>query len=251
MNLHTEQTRPYITLKTSDKNTTFDIRKGNLKKDFLDNTQNSHGYHCQPLTTAGLHGWEFILKNDIEVIWDGISNTESNHVKILKGEYSADGKKNVDTATANATIAFNLGCFIETDKDHYCILMGPPNHFVQGAKPMTALIRSDWYKTSTLQYCWQITTPNKPVLFKAGDPILFIFNYPINLLENTFFNIKQMSSQEVENIGKYHNERNKYYKDNPGKFSGMYRRGIDSLTENSNIFLDKQFKPNPGNIHYE
>jgi hypothetical protein len=34
---------------------------------------------------------------------------------------------------------------------------------------MTALIRSDWYKTSTLQYCWQITTPNKPVLFKAGD----------------------------------------------------------------------------------
>lgn len=116
---------------------------------------------------------------------------------------------------------------------------------------MTALIRSDWYKTSTLQYCWQITTPNKPILFKAGDPILFILNYPISLLESTSFNIKQLTGQEKENIEKYHNERNQYYKDNPGKFSGMYRKGIDSLTKNANSFLNKPFKPNPGDINYE
>lgn len=249
--MHIEPTRPYITLKTLDKNITFDVKKGNLKKDFLDNTQNAHGYHCQPLTTANLHGWEFILKNDVEVLWDGISNTEAHHVKILKGEYYADGKRIVDTSTANATIAFNLNIFIETDNDHYCILMGPPNHFVQGAKPMTALIRSDWYKTSTLQYCWQITTPNKPILFKAGDPFLFIINYPINLLENTNFNIKEMNNEEKSNITKYHAERNEYYQKNPGKFANMYRKGIDSLQNNANKFLNKPFKPNPGDINYE
>lgn len=129
--------------------------------------------------------------------------------------------------------------------------MGPPNHFVQGAKPMTALIRSDWYKTSTLQYCWQITTSNKPVLFKAGDPFLFIINYPINLLENTRFSIKQINNEERNKIDKYHGERNKYYKDNPGKFSNMYRKGIDSLKNDANKFLDKPFKPNPGDINYE
>jgi hypothetical protein len=251
MSLHTEPIRPYITLKTLDKNTTFDVKKGSLKKDFLDNTYNAHGYHCQPLTTANLHGWEFILKHDIEVIWDGISNTEPNHVKILKGEYSANGNKVVDTSTANATIAFNLSLFIETDPDHYSILMGPPNHFVQGAKPMTALIRSDWYKTSTLQYCWQITTPNKPVLFKAGDPFLFIMNYPKNLLENTDFVVKKMSQEENNKIDDYHQERNKYYNENPGKFANMYRKGVDGLTNQANQFLNKPFKPNPGDIHHE
>lgn len=250
MNLHTEPTHPYITLKTLDKNITFDVKKGNLKKDFLDNTQDAHGYHCQPLTTANQHGWEIILKNDVEVIWDGVSNTEPNHVKFLKGEFY-NNVRIADTSTANATIAFNLNFSIETDKNHYAILMGPPNHFVKGAKPMTALIRSDWYKTSTLQYCWQITTPNKPILFKAGDPILFILNYPISLLESTSLNIKQLTSQEKEDIEKYHNERNQYYKDNPGKFSGMYRKGIDSLTKNANSFLNKPFKPNPGDINYE
>lgn len=251
MNLHTEPTHPYITLKTLDKNITFDVRKGNLKKDFLDNTQNAHGYHCQPLTTVGLHGWEFILKDDLEVIWDGISNTEPDHVKILKGRYSKNGNSIVDTATANATIAFNLSLFIETDPDHYVILMGPPNHFVQGAKPMTAIIRSDWYKNSALQYCWQLTTPNKPILFKGGDPFLFIMNYPKNLLENTSFSIKQMSLEEKNKINQYHEERNKYYKENPGKFANMYRKGVDGLTDQANKFLDKPFKPNPGNINYE
>lgn len=248
--MHTEPTHPYIILKTLDKNIAFDVKKGNLKKDFLDNTQDAHGYHCQPLTTVNQHGWEIILKNDVEVIWDGVSNTEPNHVKFLRGEFY-NNTEVASTSTANATVAFNLNFSIETDKDHYIILMGPPNHFVKGAKPMTALIRSDWYKTSTLQYCWQITTPNKPILFKAGYPILFILNYPINLLENTSFNIKKLTTQEKENIEKYHNERNQYYKDNPGKFSGMYRKGVDSLTKNANKFLNKPFKPNPGDINYE
>jgi hypothetical protein len=185
------------------------------------------------------------------VVWDGISNTEPHHIKILKGEYSVDGNIIVDTTTENATVAFNLSLFIETDPYHYSILMGPPNHFVQGAKPMTALIRSDWYKTTTLQYCWQITTPNKPVLFKAGDPFLFIMNYPKNLLENTNFVIKQMSQNESTKINKYHNERKKYYEENPGKFANMYKKGVNGLTDEAKQFLDKPFKPNPGDINYE
>jgi len=244
-------TPPYITLKNLDANITYDVRKGSIKRDFLDNTHNAHGYHCQPMTTSNLHGWEFVLKQDVEVIWDGISSTESHHVKILRGEYNPEGKKVVDNTTANATIAFNLDAYIETDQDHYCLFMGPPNHFVKGAKPMSALIRSDWYKTSPLQYCWQITTPNKPVLFPKGTPFLFIMNYPKNLLESTNFAIKQMTEDDRLNIDRYQAERQKYYQENPGKFPNMYRKGVDSLTGSANVFIDKIYKPSPGEINNE
>lgn len=244
-------TPPYIILKTLDNNTTYDVRKGSIKRDFLDNTQNAHGYHCQPMTTANLHGWEFVLREDVEVIWDGISNTESHHVKVLRGEYGSNGKKIVDTTTANATITFNLDAYIQTDEDHYCLLMGPPNHFVQGAKPMSALIRSDWYKTSPLQYCWQITTPNKPVVFSKGTPFLFMLNYPKNLIESTNLLISTMTKEDHDNINSYQNERQKYYQENPGKFPNMYRKGINSLTENSDTFIDKIYKPSPGEVTYE
>jgi Family of unknown function (DUF6065) len=251
MNLHTEQTLPYITLKTLEKNTRFDIKPGTLKREFLDNTHNAHGYHCQPLTTANLHGWDFVLKTDVEVIWDGVYSTESDHVKITSGGILEDGTPIANTLTANATISFDLGVTIETDSNHYCFFMGPTNYFIKGAKPMSALIRTDWYKNTSLQFCWQITTPNKPVLFKKGTPILSLINYPKNLIENTVFSVKETSLNEKEAMGKYNNERQEYYKKNPGKFPNLYRKGIDSLTDTANKFLDKPFKPNPSEIKYE
>jgi hypothetical protein len=203
------------------------------------------------MTTSNLHGWEFILKEDVEVVWDGVSNTESHHVKVTKGECSATGKRIVETATANATITFNLDAYLETDQDHYCLLMGPPNYFINGAKPMSALIRSDWYKTSPLQYCWQLTTPNKPILFPKGTPFLFLVNYPKNLLESTTFSVSKITEDEKKKIHSYQEERQNYYKENPGKFPNMYRKGVDGMAEGSTKFIDKVFKPAPGEVTYE
>jgi hypothetical protein len=31
----------------------------------------------------------------------------------------------------------------------------------------------------------------------------------------------------------------------------MYRKGVDGLTNQANQFLNKPFKPNPGDIHHE
>jgi hypothetical protein len=76
-------------------------------------------------------------------------------------------------------------------------------------------------------------------------------NYPKNLLENTDFVVKKMSQEENNKIDDYHQERNKYYNENPGKFANMYRKGVDGLTNQANQFLNKPFKPNPGDIHHE
>lgn len=237
-------THPYIILRTLDNNITYDIRPATIKRDFLDNTLKSHGYHCQALTTANMHGWEFVLLEDIEVIWDGISDTESHHVKVLSGQNLANGVRVVDTATANSTIAFNLNGFLETDEDHYSLILGPPNHFVDGAKPMTALIRSDWYHHNPLQFCWIITTPNKVVTFKKGTPVMTIMNYPKNLLESTNFYIKEATDEQKEKISNYGKDRTLFYQENPGlKWANMYKKGVDGLGDDANKYIESIYKP--------
>lgn len=177
------------------------------------------------MTNANLNGWEFVLSEDVEVIWDGISDTNPDHVTIVKGLGAVDNK------TANSTISFNLHGFLETDENHYCFLMGPPNHFIDGAKPMAALIRSDWYQHTSLQYCWKLTTPNKVVKFPAGSPFMFLFNYPKNLLENTTFSIKRATEDHTRKMDEYGKQRDEF--DRSGfKFPNLYKKQLD-------------FKPSP------
>jgi hypothetical protein len=117
-----------------DNSASYEVRQGKLKRDHLDNTHNAHGYMCQPISTAGLHGWEFVLKNDVKFIWDGISDSSGEHVEILEGGVTVDGHRFVDTGTANATISFQINCIIETDPDHYVWLTGAPNYFIDGVQ---------------------------------------------------------------------------------------------------------------------
>ena len=246
-------TRPFITLRTTASSTEhIKVRPGSVKREFLDNTLNAHGYHCQPLTTANLHGWEFLLPHDVTVIWDGVYSTDSHHVSILEGDTLPNGERIVDTATANSTISFNLNASIETDEDHYCILMGPPNHFVQGAKPMTALVRTDWYHHNNLQYCWIITTPNVPVTFKKDTPFMYLINYPKNLIETTDFTIRTATAAEKEQMAQYNLDRQAFYSKNPGlKFPNLYKKGLDGTGESSKKHIDSIYKPHPTEPKYE
>jgi hypothetical protein len=242
---------PYLNIWATGEDTSYPIVKtASLKRDFLSETHKSHGYHCQPLSTANLHGWDFIAPHDIEVTWDGVSNTEAHHVKVLKGERLTNGTPVVDTGTANATIAFNLNCYLETDPDHYLLLSGPANTFIPGAKPMTALIRSDWYTYSSLQFCWKLTTPNKIVTFKAGEPFLRVINYPKNLLESTEVSISTATLEMRNRANLYAQQRAKYYAEHPGKWPFMYKKAIESLEEGSLSHLDATFKPAPKDPHY-
>lgn len=195
------------------------------------------------MASANLHGWEFVLKQDVEVIWDGISDTTSEHVKVISDTPLINGRLIVDTSTANATLTFNLDCFIETDKDHYVVLSGPPNYFIDGAKPMNAVIRSDVWHFSPIQYCWKITTPNKPVLFKKGTPIVFMTNYPVGLLEKTDVIVKPADEKILQESSNYGQNRSSMYGDFNGKnFPLMYKKNNSELLKDSG---SKDFKPKP------
>jgi hypothetical protein len=246
MNLHTEQTHPYITIWTTGKNTEYyEVRSGKVKRDYLDKTYEHHGYNCQPMTTINQHGWEFLLPQDVVCEWDGLNTSDSSHIKIISGEYLPNGQKLVENSTGNGTITFNINAVIETNPNYYCLLSGSPNYFVDGAQPMNALIRTDWYHYNPLQFCWKATVPNKQIVFKKGMPFLFLMLYPKNLINETQVYIKNINEELSERVRKYSIERQHFYNSHESfEWSNMYKNGIESISQKNNNELDN-LRPKP------
>jgi len=203
---------------------------------------------CQPISTAGLHGWEFVLKNDVKFIWDGVTSSNSHHVTILEGGQK-DGNIFVDNGTANATISFQLNTVIETDPDHYVWLMGPPNYFIDGVQPMNALLQSNWYTYNSIQFCWKITKANEEITIPAGTPFMFMMNYPKSLLESTEFVHREITEEELERVHAYNKKRSDFYENaEDWQWHQMYKHGIESEDVKH---LEKPFRPCPADIIVE
>lgn len=244
--MHINQNLPYITVhKIENYSDFYEIRPGKIKRDFLDQTYMSHGYSCPAITAMPLHGWEFILPNDVEIIWNGKIDSSPNHIQILSGENSNSGMPIVHTNTGNGLLTFTLNCIIETDKNHDLLLDGPPNYFIDGAEPVKAIIQSGWYHHNTIHFCWKINKPNQIIKFPKGMPFVFIKNYPKNLLENTSFTIKSATKEHIDKLNKYAEEVANFYKNNENwSWSNMYKNGTDEINEPFK-YIEKPFRPMP------
>jgi hypothetical protein len=238
---------PYIKLWRLNPSSNYPIvEPASVKRDYLDATYKSHAYHCQPLTTATLHGWDFLMPHDVEVIWDGVNDPSPSHIKILTGGCLEDGTIFAGNETGNTTITFHLQAILETDIDHYLLLSGSPFVEVNGALPMDALLRSDWYHHTPLQYSWRLTVPNVPVLFKKGTPFLRIINYPIGLLEKTDIILDTATDEQKAFMHNYNAGRDKFYSDNPDfKFGNMYKKTTKSTDPNAPTYLNEPYRPHP------
>jgi hypothetical protein len=156
------------------------------------------------MTNANVSGWDFILPQDVTVIWDGINDASPDHIKIIEGQYFNDIEL-IRTNTSNGMLTFNLGVSIETDKNHYSILKGSPNYFFNDAFPVEVIIRTDYYNFFENFICWKITTANKPITFKKGMPIAMLLNYPIDLLESTVISFSDINNnqEKLEQVKQY------------------------------------------------
>lgn len=201
---------------------------------------------CQPMSTAGLHGWEFVLKNDVSFIWDGISDSSPDHVKLIDGHIGPDGYNFLETNTANGTVTFHTGITAITDKDHHILISGAPNVFIDGAQPMTVLWQSDWYHFNAIQFCWKIYKANEKITIPAGTPFMFMMNYPKNLLESTVFTVTDYTEEDYKRMEEYGNFREKFYQENEEwKWHQYYKHGIESPDIKH---LDKPYRPAPSPV---
>lgn len=194
-----------------------------IKREWMDDTVDAHAYKCFPVSLANGLGWGLSFPEDITFIWDGISDTMPNHVKVLKGE------KYVYTERANATISFNTGLLFKTDPNVSILQMPVPNFFRDGVQPFTTLISTSFFK-GEIPCAWRITKPNTEITIKANTPFIAIL--PISLTE------MQNSEAHLKNLSDLGND---FFKDGPeysrvvseinksGKWSNFYRDAVNHL----------------------
>ena len=155
-----------------------DVNPLSAKREWMDETWQAHAYKCFPVSLSNQLGWALSFPEDIVFIWDGISDADGSHVKVLKGE------KYVYTERANATISFNTGLMFTTDKDISLLSMPPANYFIDGAEPFTTLLSTSFFR-GDLPVAWRITRPNIEITIKANTPIISIIPINLSLLQNS------------------------------------------------------------------
>jgi hypothetical protein len=196
------------------------------KRSWMEETFESHAYKCFPVSLTNQLGWGISFPEDISFIWDGISDSSSDHVKILSGEkYAYPGR-------ANATISFYSGLVFKTSENLSLLSMPVPNLFIDGAVPFTTLISSSFF-TGELPIAWMITKPNEVITIKAGTPVISVMPIDLESLNNSEMIFKPLSEfpkpvyNDIENPNDYSEAIRAL--NQSGTWSNFYRDAVDHL----------------------
>lgn len=191
-----------------------------IKRDWMDETYESHAYKCFPVTIANGLGWGLSYPEDISFIWDGVSDTSGSHVKILTGE------KYVYTERANATISFKTGIVFKTPNNLSLMQMPVPNQFLDGVQAFTTIISTSFFK-GDFPCAWRITKPNIPITIKANTPIIAILPISLSQINNSEMNEKHIDELKINQT--FENEYSDAIENlnKQGKWSNFYRDAVD------------------------
>ena len=206
-----------------------------VNREWMDNTHDGHAYKYFPVSITNQMGWSISYPEDISFIWDGISDTSADHIKILKG------KKYAYTTRANATVSFHTGINFETDENITLLAMPAPNFFIDGATAFTTLMSTSFFK-GELPVVWRVTRPNQEITIKANTPIVSILPINLNDLQNSEINIMPKGEFVEPNID-MHEYSNKIYELNmQGKYANFYRNATDHIGNSLGSHQVKSFK---------
>jgi hypothetical protein len=163
------------------------------RRDWMDETAEKHAYRCFPVTLTNQLGWGIAFPEDITFMWDGVTSTYPDNVKVLQGQ------KYCSTVRGNASIQFHTGLTFKTDKNYSLLSMPVPNKFVDGITPYMTIMSSSFFE-GELPVVWRITKPFTPITIKAGEPIISVLPISLTDLQNTTLNIK--SIKDIKRIPK-------------------------------------------------
>lgn len=224
-----------------DSNYEVEIMQSHIKRDWMDIYDDAHPYKCLPVVLANTMGWSISFKEDIEFIWDGITDTSPNHISITKGE------RVCSLGRANATLSFNTGIVFESDEEISLLILPPSNLFIDGVYPYTAIISPSVLK-SDLPVAWRITSANKKIFIPAGTPIAQIVPIKAKHINET---ILEIYKKDENKFGlKYHEKMNSYLQGildlmkNGTPYSNFYRNAINEKGESLGSHEIKSFKMN-------
>jgi hypothetical protein len=201
-----------------------DISPLNAKRNWMDETYQSHAYKCFPVTLTNSLGWGLSFPEDIEFIWDGISDSSPDHVTIIKGH------KYVSSGRSNGTISFNTNIIFKTEKNISLLQMPTPNQFIEGISPFTTIISTSFFN-GPLPCAWKITKPNSIIKIEANTPFITILPISLTELQNSKIDLYLSPSEDqLANTGEgYKNAVESIIKE--GGWSNFYRDATNHLGE--------------------
>lgn len=163
------------------------ISQSPVKRDWMENTYDRHAYNCFPVTVTNSLGWSISFPEEISFIWDGISDSSPDHVKVLSGE------KYVSTRRANGTISFNSGFGFKTEDNLSLLCIPTPNLFIRGAQCFTTLISTSFFH-GDFPIVWKITEPMLKIVIPANTPVANIIPISLTELQNSEINFEHVST---------------------------------------------------------
>lgn len=191
-----------------------------VKRDWMENTADRHAYNCFPVSLANQLGWGISFPEDISFIWDGVSDSSPEHVKILSGE------KYCHTDRSNATISFRTGLTFKTEKNTTTLIMPVPNQFIDGAQAFTTLLTTSFFSAG-IPIVWRVTSPGKVITIPAGTPVAAIVPITLSDLNNSEINIYNGDSYAGADFdGREYGETAEKI-NSQGKWAGFYRNATD------------------------
>lgn len=200
---------------------TANIEQLQARREWMDDTDDRHAYMCFPLNLTNRLGWGISFPEDIRFVWDGITDTTPDHIKILEGEQF------VNTHRGNATISFTTGLKFTTDENTSMLAMPVPNLFVRGAQCYTTLISTSFF-IHMLPLAWRLTEPNVEIHIPAGTPVATVLPISLTGLQDDYeMQIStELPSQEYwQEVRKYGDAN--IIKSGVGDWSKMYREALD------------------------
>lgn len=211
-----------ITLTKTHQNSP-EIKQSRVRRDWMDETYKKHAYQCLPLTSANVNGWELILPQDVIVEWSG----QNEPPKVLEGEMYMGRPLVVPSIIG--IISFTTGWAINTEEGYDTWVSGSPNHFVDGAVPLSATIPSSWWPDE-FNMNWKITKIKEPVIFKAGQPFMFFNIFDNTLLKNCEFVVENLWDKKdlMESRQKYGDKKMKNNTENPWTWTQGIKTALDA-----------------------
>lgn len=165
-----------------------DIRPAPAERDWIDATQQRFAARCLPLLIANAHGWEILLKDPCELVWNGGAAAEDISVTTQSG-----GNRYVSSHFGEGIVTFAIHGLFRTEPGVNLWVGGPVNRFKDGIQALSGIVETDWSPV-TFTMNWKITREAHPIRFARDEPICHIFPVPRGLVDGVSPEITSLDS---------------------------------------------------------
>lgn len=152
-----------------------DIRPGERRREWMEQTRDRFAYRCLPLTIANQSGWDLLCPASFAAIWNG---GDSVHDLYIKSDDPAPGAL---SHFGHGILTFEVSVLFRTSPGHNLWVKGPPNQPKDGISPLEGIVETDW-TSATFTMNWKLTRPRHRVEFTRGEPFCRILPYPRHYL---------------------------------------------------------------------